>query len=59
LPFADTFDVVFVHTVLSHIKKPFVAVQEMLRVVKPNGVIAAREVDFGMMVAYPCDLAFL
>eukprot|EP00418_Pyrodinium_bahamense_P023874 CAMPEP_0179135078 /NCGR_PEP_ID=MMETSP0796-20121207/64301_1 /TAXON_ID=73915 /ORGANISM="Pyrodinium bahamense, Strain pbaha01" /LENGTH=299 /DNA_ID=CAMNT_0020834091 /DNA_START=57 /DNA_END=956 /DNA_ORIENTATION=+ len=44
LPFPDdTFDVVCCHQVLQHLKEPVGAIREMLRVVKPGGLVAARE----------------
>ncbi|KAE8353088.1 S-adenosyl-L-methionine-dependent methyltransferase [Aspergillus coremiiformis] len=39
----DTFDIVHVHQVLQHIADPVKALQEMRRVVKPGGIVAARE----------------
>ncbi|OOF91399.1 hypothetical protein ASPCADRAFT_177418 [Aspergillus carbonarius ITEM 5010] len=44
LPFEDnTFDLVHVHQVLQHISDPVRALTEMRRVVKPGGIVAARE----------------
>lgn len=44
LDFADnTFDIVHVHQVLQHIADPVQALQEMRRVTKPDGIVAARE----------------
>ncbi|OJJ50675.1 hypothetical protein ASPZODRAFT_148131 [Penicilliopsis zonata CBS 506.65] len=44
LEFPDnTFDVVHVHQVLQHIADPVQALREMRRVVKPGGIVAARE----------------
>ncbi|KAE8153602.1 S-adenosyl-L-methionine-dependent methyltransferase [Aspergillus avenaceus] len=44
LDFPDnTFDIVHVHQVLQHIADPVKALQEMRRVVKPGGIVAARE----------------
>lgn len=54
LPFADaTFDVAHAHQVLCHLGEPHRAVEEMLRVVKPGGIIALREVDMLMWCMYP------
>ncbi|XHF98854.1 hypothetical protein AWENTII_002388 [Aspergillus wentii] len=39
----DSFDVVHVHQVLQHIADPVHALREMRRVVKPGGIVAARE----------------
>ncbi|GAD96359.1 methyltransferase-UbiE family protein [Paecilomyces variotii No. 5] len=44
LPFADdSFDVVHAHQVLQHVADPVAALREMRRVVKKDGVVAARE----------------
>lgn len=44
LPFPDnSFDVVWTHQVLQHLPDPRGALREMLRVTKPNGIVAARE----------------
>ena len=54
LPFADgTFDITHCHQVLYHIKAPWDALREMLRVTKPFGVIAAREGDFETDCIWP------
>ena len=39
----DTFDIVHVHQVLQHIANPVQALREMRRVVKPGGIVAAKE----------------
>lgn len=49
LPFADdTFDVVFCHQVLQHVKDPVRLLKEMKRVAKrgTGGLVAAREADY-------------
>lgn len=44
LPFADdSFDVVTCQTVLIHLKNPVLALKEMKRVVKPNGIVICSE----------------
>ncbi|KAI9375540.1 S-adenosyl-L-methionine-dependent methyltransferase [Aspergillus egyptiacus] len=44
LEFADdSFDIVHVHQVLQHVRDPVKALAEMRRVVKPGGIVAARE----------------
>jgi ubiquinone/menaquinone biosynthesis C-methylase UbiE len=54
LPFADeTFDITFCHQVLIHIGTPWDALQEMLRVTKPGGVVAAREGDYETEIIWP------
>ncbi|CAO3565966.1 unnamed protein product [Mortierella alpina] len=39
----DTFDIVHAHQVLQHVADPVLALQEMRRVCKPGGIVAARE----------------
>jgi ubiquinone/menaquinone biosynthesis C-methylase UbiE len=54
LPFADdSFDVVFCHQVLQHVKDPVGVLREMRRVAKPGGVVAAREADYKSFAWYP------
>ena len=50
-----TYDVVHAHQVLLHLKDPVAALREMLRVVRPGGVVAARDTDYGGMVWWPSD----
>lgn len=45
-PFADkSFDVTMTHTVLMHVPDPEKALQEMIRVTKPNGLVIACEAN--------------
>ncbi|MGV8969082.1 MAG: class I SAM-dependent methyltransferase [Microbacteriaceae bacterium] len=54
LPFADdTFDVVHTHQTLHHVADPSAVLREMRRVVKPGGVVAAREVDYSGTIWFP------
>ncbi|MCL5260721.1 MAG: methyltransferase domain-containing protein [Gammaproteobacteria bacterium] len=54
LPFKDnTFDIVFSHAFLTHIPNYRKAIQEMKRVLKPGGIIAARDPAFKDVVIYP------
>lgn len=54
LPFPDnSFDVVFCHQVLQHVKDPVGILKEMHRVAKPGGVVAAREADYRGFAWYP------
>lgn len=54
LDFADdTFDVVHAHQVLQHLSDPRSALQEMRRVCKPGGLVAARDADYAAMTWFP------
>lgn len=54
LPFDDnTFDAVFTRATLYHLPERRKTVSEMLRVVKPGGIISACEPDYGAMIIYP------
>ncbi|MDH5295086.1 MAG: methyltransferase domain-containing protein [Acidimicrobiia bacterium] len=54
LPFEDSsFDVVFAHQVLQHLGDPVRALVEARRVLRPGGLMAAREADYGTMVHHP------
>src|ERR1700731_1587355 len=51
LEFDDAFfDVVYVHQVLQHLSDPVAALKEMRRVLKPSGLLAARDADFGGVI---------
>jgi SAM-dependent methyltransferase len=54
---ADSFDVVHAHQVLQHLSQPVVALTEMRRVCRPQGIVAARDADYGAMTWYPADPA--
>lgn len=49
----NTFDIVHVHQVLIHAGNPVHALQELRRVTKPGGIVAAREGDVELSVWYP------
>lgn len=49
----NTFDVVHAHQVLQHCGEPVQAMVEMRRVLKPNGLLAIREVDMSVSQWYP------
>ena len=49
----DTFDIVHCHQVLQHVKDPVGILKEMRRVVKPSGIVAAREADYISFAWYP------
>jgi len=50
-----SFDVVHAHQVLQHLRDPVSALIEMRRLVRPEGVVAARDGDFPAMVWSPPD----
>lgn len=47
------FDLVLCHQVLQHVADPVGMLQEMNRVCKSGGIIAAREADYGVFAWYP------
>lgn len=54
LPFPDeSFDIVHMHQMLCHLSTPIPALKEMLRVTKPDGVVAVRECDMRMWSWWP------
>jgi SAM-dependent methyltransferase len=54
LPFEpQTFDVVHGHQVLQHLGDPVAALTEMGRVLRPDGLLAVRDSDYGAFVWYP------
>lgn len=56
LPFPDaSFDVAYAHQVLQHLREREAALREMLRVVRPGGLVAVRDVDWGTAVYWPRD----
>ena len=50
---AETFDAVFAHQVLQHLARPVEALAHMRRLLKPEGVIGVRDVDWGSAIFYP------
>jgi ubiquinone/menaquinone biosynthesis C-methylase UbiE len=51
-----SFDIVVVHTVLSHVKDPVTATKEVARVTKPKGKVVIFDGDYGSWkFAYPPD----
>ena len=56
LPFEDgSFDVAFGHQVLQHLADPPAALVEVGRVLRPGGIVAVRDADYGTMVHWPRD----
>lgn len=56
LPFPEnSFDVVHAHQLLQHVEDPAKALQEMKRVCKDGGVVAARDADYAGFIWAPED----
>ena len=56
LEFGDqSFDVVHAHQVLQHLTDPVAALGEMQRVLRPGGILAVRDSDYGGFVWAPAD----
>ena len=54
LPFADhSFDIVHAHQVLQHVGDPVLALSEMRRVCRPDGLVAARDADYAAFTWFP------
>ena len=50
---ADAFDVVHAHQLLQHLTRPVEALREFRRVVRPDGIVSVREVDYGGTIWFP------
>src|SRR4029434_10291309 len=56
LPFRDqSFDAVYAHQVSQHLREPAAALREMLRVLRPGGLVGIRDVDWGTVSYWPLD----
>jgi ubiquinone/menaquinone biosynthesis C-methylase UbiE len=54
LPFPDgSFDAVFAHVVLMHLREPVRALAEMRRVLRPGGIVGVRDCDWGGRIHAP------
>jgi ubiquinone/menaquinone biosynthesis C-methylase UbiE len=54
LPFPDaSFDVAYGHQVLQHLADPIGALREVNRILRPGGLVAVREADYGTMTHHP------
>ena len=54
LPFEDGhFDAVFANGLIEHLSDPDVGIEELLRVLKPGGVIGVRSPDWGVALLHP------
>ncbi|WP_228255224.1 methyltransferase domain-containing protein [Ornithinimicrobium avium] len=54
LPFEDdSFDVAHAHQVMQHLANPVAALRELVRVVRPGGLVAFRDADYGSMSWHP------
>jgi ubiquinone/menaquinone biosynthesis C-methylase UbiE len=51
----DSFDAVYTHQVLQHLSEPVKALEEARRVLRPGGICAVREVDWGASAVWPPD----
>lgn len=49
----DAVDIAHAHQVLQHLGDPVGALREMARVVRPGGIVAARDVDAGGVLIHP------
>src|SRR5262249_51078888 len=50
-----SFDIVHAHQVLQHLADPVAALKEMRRLVRPGGIVAVRDADYGSFTWYPAD----
>lgn len=56
LPFPDeSFDAVFLHVVLCHLRDPVLALKEVRRVLRPGGRVGVRDPDWGSALYAPAN----
>jgi ubiquinone/menaquinone biosynthesis C-methylase UbiE len=56
MEFADaSFDLVHAHQLLQHLTRPIAALKEIYRVLRPHGMVAVREGDYGTFTWAPAD----
>ena len=56
LPFpAASFDAVHAHQLLQHLGDPVGALSDVRRVLRPGGLVAVRDADFGSLLWHPAD----
>jgi ubiquinone/menaquinone biosynthesis C-methylase UbiE len=48
-----SFDAIFAHQVLQHLKEPIRALEQVRRLLTPGGVVGARDVDWGSTTFFP------
>jgi ubiquinone/menaquinone biosynthesis C-methylase UbiE len=48
-----SFDAVFAHQVLQHLRQPVEAIRQMRELLAPGGILGVREVDWGSVTFYP------
>jgi ubiquinone/menaquinone biosynthesis C-methylase UbiE len=50
---AGSFDVIFAHQVLQHLRHPVDAIRQIRELLAPGGIVGIREVDWGSTTFYP------
>lgn len=56
LPYPDnSFDAAYAHQVFQHLREPAKALAEILRVLRPGGLVGVRDVDWGTATYWPVD----
>jgi ubiquinone/menaquinone biosynthesis C-methylase UbiE len=50
---AESFDAIFAHQVLQHLRRPVEALRQMRILLTPGGIAGARDVDWGSTTFYP------